>query len=87
MLLLRKDLELFGGIIQCNGADLQVFPSPMQISMGGDKAYLLVLGKSANLKDIYRIFDTDKKPLNCVTVAEQENYYARWLDSLLGGCL
>lgn len=41
---IRQDLEKEGGIIQCNGSDRRVFPSPLQMVMGGEKAYLLELG-------------------------------------------
>lgn len=56
----------------------------MQISMGGDKAYFLEIGEPAKIANIY-IFDTDKKDLNCVTIAEQEQYHTTWLESLYRG--
>lgn len=81
---LRLDLEQTGGIIQCNGADKQVFPSPMQLSFGSQKAYSLTLGQQTRLTDCVDIFETDKNNLTCVTVQEQENFYDQWFVSLRG---
>ncbi|WP_024413608.1 hypothetical protein [Streptococcus suis] len=49
LIALRLDLENDGGIIQCNGSDRQIFPSPLQMAMGGEKAYLLEIGKQASV--------------------------------------
>lgn len=80
---LRNELEKLGGIIQCNGSDKYVFPSPLQMSMGGEKAYHLELGKPASLKNVYEIFGTDKPVLECVTVEEQRKFYDTWLNSIV----
>ena len=74
----RLDLEKEGGILQCNGADKCVFPSPMQLNFGGEKAYFLEMGKQASLNNVYEIFDQDKPNLNCVSVAEQKQFYEDW---------
>ncbi|MDW8585905.1 hypothetical protein Q7V18_08640 [Streptococcus suis] len=81
---IRLDLEKDGGIIQCNGSDRHIFPSPLQMAMGGDKAYLLELGKQATIQNVYDIFDTDKPDLDCVTVLEQKEFYNQWFYSLGG---
>lgn len=81
----RLDLEKEGGILQCNGADRCVFPSPMQMNFGGEKAYFLEMGKQASLNNVYEIFDQDKPNLNCVSVAEQKQFYDDWFTSLVGG--
>ena len=81
----RLDLEKEGGILQCNGADKCVFPSPMQMNFGGEKAYFLEMGKQASLNNVYEIFDQDKPNLNCVSVAEQKQFYDDWFISLVGG--
>ena len=81
----RLDLEKEGGILQCNGADKCVFPSPMQMNFGGEKAYFLEMGKQASLNNVYEIFDQDKPNLNCVSVAEQKQFYDDWFTSLVGG--
>ncbi|MFS9274805.1 hypothetical protein QM453_03450 [Streptococcus mitis] len=81
---IRQDLEKEGGIIQCNGSDRRVFPSPLQMVMGGEKAYLLELGRQARIQNVYNIFDTDKPDLDCVTVLEQREFYNQWFDSFGG---
>ena len=81
----RLDLEKEGEILQCNGADRCVFPSPMQMNFGGEKAYFLEMGKQASLNNVYEIFDQDKPNLNCVSVAEQKQFYDDWFTSLVGG--
>ena len=81
---IRQDLEKEGGIIQCNGSDRRVFPSPLQMAMGWEKAYLLELGRQARIQNVYNIFDTDKPDLDCVTVIEQREFYNQWFDSLGG---
>ena len=81
----RLDLEKEGGILQCNGADKCVFPSPMQMNFGGEKAYFLEMGKQASLNNVYEIFDQDKPNLDCVSVAEQKQFYDDWFTSLVGG--
>ena len=81
---IRLDLEKDGGIIQCNGSDRHIFPSPLQMAMGGEKAYLLEIGKQATLQNIYDIFDTNKPNLDCVTVLEQKEFYNQWFHSLGG---
>ncbi|HEM3442212.1 TPA: hypothetical protein U1B40_000871 [Streptococcus suis] len=81
---LRLDLENDGGIIQCNGSDRQIFPSPLQMAMGGEKAYLLEIGKQARIQNVYDIFEMNKPDLDCVTVLEQEEFYNQWFNSLGG---
>ena len=68
--------------IMCNGAAENVYPSPMQRSMGyGDMAYRLTLGKPAKLEDAIEIFDCDNG-LTCTTVRKQYAFYVKWLESL-----
>ncbi|MEH7304129.1 hypothetical protein [Neobacillus drentensis] len=46
--------------IICNGAALNVYPSPMALSMGsGRLAYKLNFGKQAISEDLVDIFDCD----------------------------
>lgn len=80
-------MEKDGGIIQCNGSDRHIFPSPLQIAMGGEKAYPLELGKQATIQNVYDIFDTDKPDLACVTVLEQKEFYNQWFYSLGGAII
>ena len=43
------------------------------------------MGKQASLNNVYEIFDQDKPNLNCVSVAEQKQFYDDWFTSLVGG--
>ncbi|WNR43674.1 hypothetical protein [Paenibacillus roseipurpureus] len=78
---LRRILEDQGMILECNGAARNVYPSPMQISMGGSKAYKLLKGKQAKLTDVVDIFDYDPS-LEYVAIDEQLDFYNEWLESL-----
>lgn len=79
---LREDLENKNIQIMCNGAAKNVYPSPMQMSMGsGRTAYLLKLSqqaKNADIVDIFGCMDT----LIFVTVKEQESFYRDWIKSI-----
>ena len=75
---LRLDLEKRHLIICCAGAEKNVYPSAMQQDMGGDCAYRLELGQTAKLKNVVHIFD-HADAAQCVSVAEQEAFYACWL--------
>lgn len=80
--LLREQLEAQQIQILCNGAAENVYPSPMQMSMGtGELAYKLTLGKPASIDDIIHIFEYDET-LKCVSVAEQLQFYHKWFESL-----
>ncbi|WP_102272785.1 hypothetical protein [Cytobacillus massiliigabonensis] len=64
------------------GAAENVYPSPMQLSMGtGELAYQLTLGKPAATEDIVHIFEYDDK-LNCVSFAEQLQFHQKWFNRL-----
>ena len=79
---LRKELEDKNIQIMCNGAAKNVFPSPMQLSMGsGRTAYLLKLGQQAKNADIIDIFDC-LDSLTFVNVKEQEVFYKDWIKSI-----
>ena len=79
---LRQYLEEKHIQILCNGAALNVYPSPMALSMGaGRLAYKLILGKQAKTEDMVDIFDYDDK-YSFVSIAEQRNFYKDWLNSL-----
>ena len=72
---LRKDLEKKNIQILCNGAAENIYPSPMQMSMGsGRKAYKLYMGQQAE-SYIVDIFDCEDG-LDFVTIEEQSKYYA-----------
>lgn len=81
---LRLKLEHLGMIVCCVGAERDVFPSPMQQSMGvGRTAYRTTIGKQALKSDIVEIF-SPAEPKKCVSVAEQEMFHRQWISSVLG---
>ena len=78
---LRKKIENKNIMLLCNGAVVNIYPSLMQKETGGTKAYKLVLGEQASLKNVVDIFDYDEK-LEIGTVDEQEKFYKKWLMSI-----
>lgn len=77
---LRIDLEKDGVDLLCNGSSVDVYPSAMQLSMGGgDKAYRLKMGFHTQMNDIVDIFDYDEDKFVKGTVAEQTEFYKRWV--------
>lgn len=79
---LRLEIEKNSGLLHCYGASKNVYPSPMQISMGNAVlAYRNYMGKQAYSLDIVNIFDsgTDVEPS---TVCDQYNFHYKWLRSL-----
>ena len=80
---LRKVLEKENIQIMCNGAAKNVFPSPMQFSMGNTrKAYKLSYGKQATLEDMVDIFECEDG-LEFVGVDEQLDFYNKWVNSII----
>lgn len=79
---LRIHLEEHHIQIVCNGAALNVYPSPMIMSMGaGRLAYKMSFGKQAKTEDLVDIFDCNNE-LSFVSVEEQSHFYKDWLKSL-----
>ncbi|WP_116190826.1 hypothetical protein [Paenibacillus taihuensis] len=79
---LRQHLEERHIQIKCNGAALNVYPSPMALSMGaGRLAYRLTFGRQAKTSDLVDIFECDND-LTFVSIDEQLNFYKSWLKSL-----
>ncbi len=75
---LRAELEKKNLQIRCNGSAENVYPSPMQLSMGsGRLAYKLFSGHQAKTIDIVDIFDYDDK-LRFVSTEEQTRFYNKW---------
>jgi len=82
---IRKEIEAEGIRLVCYGCSRNVFPSPMSRSMGtGERAYRLELGKPARAADLVSIFDTGPG-VDPVVLAEQEQFYHAWLQSLGSG--
>ncbi len=80
---LREELEKESIQIMCNGAALNVYPSPIQLSMGsGRTAHLLTLGQQTRREDIIDIFDCDEN-LTFVSVAEQSKFNFEWINSII----
>jgi hypothetical protein len=80
--LLRSDMQKKGLTPLCNGASLDVYPSPMGRDMGGGyKAYKLHPGQQAKMADLINIFEHTIEIRHC-TVDEQNEYYEKWLSSL-----
>ena len=81
---LREELEKKNIQIICNGAAKNIYPSPMQMSMGdGRTAYKLCMGKQARNSDVVDIFDYDED-LEFANIEDQSKYYAEWLESIMG---
>ena len=82
LLKLRIELEQVGMLISCFGASVDVYPSAMQLSMGGARlAYRLTLGRQALRENIVDIFESDASIIPS-TVADQREFYNEWLESL-----
>ncbi|MBS7531566.1 hypothetical protein IC619_013845 [Hazenella sp. IB182353] len=80
---IRKKLEENRIQILCNGAALNVYSSPMHLSMGsGCLAYKIRIGEQAKTEDLVDIFDYDEN-LNLVGVEEQARFYDNWVKSFL----
>lgn len=80
--MIRKELEVQQMRILCLGSSRSVYPSGMSRSMGsGDKAYRLTMGQPARSADLVCIFDFDESR-DSATIAEQEEFFAKWLESL-----
>ncbi len=78
--LLRQELEPLEIKLLINGSRLNVYPSGMSlITMG---VYVLQLGKSATHDNMVHIFDNFHDITQIVSIADQEAYLKKWLDSL-----
>lgn len=81
---LREELQKKNIQILCNGSAKNVYPSPMQLSMGsGRMAYKLRIGQQATKEDIVDIFDYEEG-INIVEFDEQSKFYSEWLKSIMG---
>lgn len=81
---LRNELEEKGIQILCNGAAKNVYPSPMQLSMGyGRKAYKMYLGQQARNSDTVDIFEREED-LKFTNIEEQSKFYGEWIKSIMG---
>jgi len=82
MLDLRRQLEDRGISLLCNASAPNVYPSPMQFSMGNTKkAYKKRLGHQAFNKDLVDIFG-EIEVSEFGSIDEQEAFQVRWIKSL-----
>ncbi len=78
-----KDLLLDKYIgLQCYGSLINVYPSPMMMNMGGQKAYFLKIGEPSLNKDIVNIFDYIDI-YEFATKEQQDQFYNKWLNSIM----
>ncbi len=78
-----QNLEKRGSLILCNGARFDVYPSRMSRQMsGGRKAYIMRIGQPSRRTDLVDIFDPVEDFSSVATVAEQKDFYKKWLNSL-----
>jgi hypothetical protein len=79
----RRQLEPHGWYIAVQGARRDTFPSGMLRDTGARRVYVLEPGRPWRREHMVRTFD-DADPADLGTVAEQEEFYERWLDSVFG---
>jgi hypothetical protein len=80
---MRKELESKSIQIFCNGSAKNIYPSPMQLSMGsGRTAYKLSRGQQARNSYIVDISECDEE-LEFVSVNEQMEFYNEWVEEIL----
>ena len=76
----RKQLLNFNLSILCNGASLNVYPSPMQFDMGlGYKATIRRLGMHSQLEDIVNIFEYNEDIFKECNIEQQQEFYNKWV--------
>lgn len=78
---LRQEFSVKKYLLLCNGARVNVYPSPMSRDMGGARlAYLLTLGKQSKREDLIDIFNYAEF-IDIGSVEEQKRFYNSWLKS------
>ncbi len=77
---LRKELESDNIQLLCNGSVKNVYPSPMMMSMGGSRAYIMTCGKHASLEKQVDIFENEVAD-EYATVEEQDLFYETWINT------
>lgn len=76
----RKKLSNEGVELLCNATSVDVYPSAMQLGMGGgDQAYRLKMGCHSQMVDIVNSFDYDECNHKPGTIEEQRIYHERWI--------
>lgn len=78
---LRQEFSVKRYFLLCNGARVNVYPSPMSRDMGGARlAYSLTLGKQSKREDLVDIFDYAEFT-DIGSVEEQRKFYHVWIKS------
>ena len=81
LLELRKELELKGECLLCNGSRKDCYPSGMSRQMsGGVVVYKYLIGRHVDPNETFNIFDETSYE-NLSTVEEQKEYFYRWVKS------
>lgn len=81
----RRGIETYDLCPVCYGASENCYPSPMALSMGyAERIYKLTPGMPGRIRDLVMIFDAGED-VHPSSVADQELYYQRWLDSPKSG--
>ncbi len=81
LLMFRECLQKESLQLLCNGAMKEVYPSPMQMSMGCCRTgYIQKMGKQASNDDIVDLFEFEPS-LTLSTIKEQLEYHNLWLSS------
>ena len=87
LLMFREYLQRKSMQLLCNGAMKEVYPSPMQMSMGCCKTgYIQEIGKQASNDNIVDLFEYEPS-LTPATIEEQLEYHNLWLSSFKSGNL
>lgn len=81
LLMFREYLQKESLQLLCNGAMKEVYPSPMQMSMGCCRiGYIQEMGKQASNDNIVDLFEFEPS-LTPSTIKEQLEYHNLWLSS------
>jgi hypothetical protein len=81
----RRQLEMQGVQLACNGARLGVWPSGMLRQTGyGRRAYVLTVPTTAGGSSTVDIFEPAPKSATLATVDEQHEWFRRYWDSITG---
>ena len=79
----RRELEVQGVKLACNGARLDVWPSGMLRQAGyGRRAYVLTMPPSTSRPSTVDIFEPAPKSSTLATVDEQREWFGRYWDSV-----
>jgi hypothetical protein len=82
----RRDLEIYGVVLACNGSRRDVFPSPMlRQASAGRFAYELTIPRSVARPAAVDIFAPAPESAVLASVDDQRAWFDRWRESGIGG--